>query len=83
MTNHAHQDKSRSYSFDGIHVEEYPLCLVDLDETEASNSIPLREEFPAPLRTRDDNEYRAIALCAVLAVDLIAIMALGALIYFF
>jgi len=57
--------------------------LVDLDDTEASNSIPLHEEFPTPVRTREDNEYRAIALCAVLAVDLIAIAALGALIYFF
>ena len=58
-------------------------CNCATGYTELSNEVALRQEFPAPERTREDDAYRAHALCWVLVVDAMALAAMCALIYFF
>lgn len=49
---------------------------------ELSNVVPLRQEFPTPERTREDDAFRARALRRMLAAALGAWAAFALLLYF-
>lgn len=54
-----------------------------LRETELASEEPPHKQFATPKRTRADDEYRANAWRILIAVDLLAFAAMGALIWWF
>ena len=44
------------------------LCECPAGSCEISNTIPLRPEFPAPMRTAEDNHFRAVFWRIAIAV---------------
>lgn len=60
-------------------------AIPDAQVSELDNVVPIRPEvtFPAPKRSKEDNEYRAKALITILAIDALAFAAMGFLIWMF